>query len=273
MGIRGIKMFNNILRHTLWAVSITFMLLNTAYAKTEKEPMWPVLKEIYFDNKTILTDADDWLVLEAPSRAEDAAIVPLTLKSLKPQTAESYIKNIHIIIDDNPDPYSANFHLTPAMEQVDLTFRMRFQQYSNVRAIVEMNDGKLHMVSRFVKASGGCSAPVQKDPEAVKSRLGKMLIRMRKPELGHDVTAQVMISHPNYNGLQFDQETRRYIPAHYVKTMSVNYADQPLFNVDMGISFSEDPSVHFTFKPTKSGVLKATVIDSKETTYTADKTI
>ena len=74
-------MFNNILRHTLWAVSITFMLLNTAYAKTEKEPMWPVLKEIYFDNKTILTDADDWLILDAPARAEDAAIVPLTLKS------------------------------------------------------------------------------------------------------------------------------------------------------------------------------------------------
>jgi len=73
MGVRGINMFNNILRHTLWAVSISFMLLNTAYAKTEKEPMWPVLKEIYFDNKTILTDADDWLVLEAPSRAEDAA--------------------------------------------------------------------------------------------------------------------------------------------------------------------------------------------------------
>ena len=267
------NMYNNILRHLLLAVSITFLISHAAHAKTEKEQMWPVLKEIYFENKTILTDADDWLILEAPSRAEDAAIVPLTLKSLKPQTAENYIKNIHIIIDDNPEPYSANFHLNPAMEKVDLTFRMRFQQYSNVRAIVEMNDGSLHMVSRFVKASGGCSAPVQKDPEAVKSRLGKMQIRMRKPEIGHDIPAQVMISHPNYNGLQFDQETRRYIPAHYVKTMDVTYADQPLFSVDMGISFSEDPSVHFTFKPTKSGVLEATVIDSKDTHYTADKTI
>ncbi|MCX4187730.1 quinoprotein dehydrogenase-associated SoxYZ-like carrier [Methylophaga sp. OBS4] len=266
-------MFNYYLRSLFLAIPIALLLLNTAHAETEKEEMWPVLKEIYFENKTILTDADDWLILDAPSRAEDAAIVPLTLKSLKPQTAESYIKNIHILIDDNPDPYSANFHLTPTMEQVNLTFRMRFQKYSNVRAIVEMNDGALYMVSRFVKASGGCSAPVQKDPEAVKSRLGKMQIRMRKPEIGHEVPVQVMISHPNYNGLQFDQQTRRYIPAHYVKTMSVNYAEQSLFSVDMGISFSEDPSVHFTFKPNGPGVLKAIIIDSKEATYTSDKTI
>lgn len=267
------NMYNRVLRHLILALSMSFLFSYSAHAETEKEPMWPVLKEIYFENKTILTDAEDWLILEAPSRAEDAAIVPLTLKSLKPQTAESYIKNIHIIIDDNPDPYSANFHLNPAMEQVELTFRMRFQTYTNVRAIVEMNDGTLHMVSRFVKASGGCSAPVQKDPEAVKSRLGKMQIRMRKPEIGHDVPAQVMISHPNYNGLQFDQKTRGYFPAHYVKTMDVTYADQALFSVDMGISFSEDPIVHFTFKPTKSGVLKATIIDSKDATYIADKTI
>ncbi|HEC58984.1 MAG TPA: quinoprotein dehydrogenase-associated SoxYZ-like carrier [Methylophaga sp.] len=266
-------MFINALRHLFWVVPFAFIFSNVALADTEKNEMWPVLKEIYFENKTILTDADDWLILEAPTRAEDAATVPLTIESRRPQTAERYIKNIHIIIDDNPDPYSANFHLNPTMEHVDLTFRMRFQKYSTIRAIAEMNDGTLHMVSRFVKASGGCSAPVQKDPAAVKARMGKMQIRMREPEIGHEVPVQVLISHPNYNGLQFDQKTRGYFPAHYVKTMSVDYAGQSLFNVDMGISFSEDPSVHFTFKPEAAGMLKATIIDSKDITYTLDKTI
>lgn len=265
-------MISRVLRFTA-LLPLLFLLLNPAQAQTDKEAMWPVVKEIYFENKTILSDADDWLILEAPKRAEDAAIVPVTIKSLRPQTTSSYIKNIHIVIDDNPEPYSANFQLTPNMDQVDFTVRLRFQQYTNVRAIAEMNDGSLHMVTRFVKASGGCSAPAQKDPAAVMARLGKMQIRMRQAELNAEVPAQVIISHPNYNGLQFDQKTRQYIPAHYVKSMAVSYADKPLFKVDMGISFSEDPSVRFSFKPEQHGDLKAIVVDSKDTTYSADKTI
>jgi sulfur-oxidizing protein SoxY len=259
--------------NSILACGVLILLLLPAMSRADaNEPaMWPTLKEIYFENKTIHEDADEWLILKAPKRAEDAAIVPVSVQSLRPQTESSYIKDIHIIIDDNPDPYSANFHLTPNMEQVDLTFRMRFQKYTHVRAIAEMNDGSLHMVSRFVKASGGCSAPAQKDPAAVMARLGKMQIRMRQPELGKAVPAQVIISHPNYNGLQFDQKTRQYIPAHYVKTMTVTYADKPLFTVDMGISFSEDPSVRFKFKPEQHGDLKAVVLDSKQQTFQAEK--
>lgn len=264
-------MFKQLFRYLVLSLPVAIVAVNTAYAQTDKEEMWPVIKEIYFEEKIILSDADDWLILEAPKRAEDAAIVPVTVKSLRPQTASSYIKNIHIVIDDNPDPYSANFHLNPGMEQVDLTFRMRFQQYTNVRAIAEMNDGTMHMVSRFVKASGGCSAPAQKDPAAVMARLGKMQIRMRATEPGTLTPAQVIISHPNYSGLQFDQKTRQYVPAHFVEKMSVSYADKQLFSVDMGISFSEDPSVRFSFTPNNHGKLEAVVIDSKETSFTTAK--
>lgn len=262
-------MFNHVLRSLFSVMALTLLVFTFVQAESNSEESWPTLKKIYFKNHEL--NEADWLVLEAPSRAEDAAIVPITVKSLKPQTASRYIKNITIIIDENPDPYSANFHLNPAMEQVDLTFRMRVQQYSYVRAIAEMNDGSMYMTSRFVKASGGCSAPVQKDPAAVKTRLGKMQIRIRNAELAQKVPAQVIISHPNYNGLQFDQKTRGYFPAHYVKSMTVTYADKTLFNVDMGISFSEDPSIHFTFQPTQHAELKAVVVDSKEVTYTAHK--
>jgi sulfur-oxidizing protein SoxY len=245
----------------------------STYAATPKEPLWPTLKEIYFEGKTIREDATDLLVLEAPKRAEDAAIVPISIKSLVPATADKYIKNIHIVIDNNPDPYSANIHLTPELNLIDITTRMRVDQYTFVRAIAEMNDGSLHMVSRFVKASGGCSAPAGKDAAAALARLGKMQIRMRAPTIGEPVQAQVIVSHPNYNGLQFDQATRRYIPAHFVKNIAITYNDEPLIIMDAGISLSEDPSVRFTFTPNSSGSLKATVLDSKGQTYSADKSI
>jgi len=244
-----------------------------AYAETPAEPLWPTLKVAYFGDKVIREDANDLLVIEAPKRAEDAAIVPISVKSLIAQTPDKYIKNIHIIIDNNPEPYSANFELSPDLGLVDISTRMRVDQYTFVRAIAEMNDGSLHMVSRFVKASGGCSAPAGKDAAAALARLGKMQIRMRKPTVGEPVQAQVIVSHPNYNGLQFDQKSRLYIEAHYVKNITISYNDEQLITVDTGISVSEDPSIRFTFTPVESGVLKAEVTDSKGQNFTHQKEV
>ena len=128
--------------------------------------MWPILKEIHFEGKEIRDNAVDLIALDTPKRAEDAAIVPITIKLLQPQTADKYVKNIHLVIDNNPEPYSANFHLTPEIRDVEIGTRVRVDQYTDLRVIAEMNDGSMHMVSKFVKASGGCSAPAGKDAEA-----------------------------------------------------------------------------------------------------------
>lgn len=256
------------------SVSLGLMLsFQSAHATSSKEPMWPILKEIHFEGKEIRENAEDLIALDAPKRAEDAAIVPITIKLLQPQTADKYVKNVHLIIDNNPDPYSANFHLTPEITDVEIGTRVRVDQYTDMRVIAEMNDGSMHMVSKFVKASGGCSAPAGKDAEAAMARLGKMQIRMRQPTIGEPVQAQVIVSHPNYSGLQYDQKNRRYINAHYVKNIDIQFNEKSLFNVDTGISVSEDPSIRFTFTPAEKGVLKARVVDSKEMEFISDKQI
>jgi sulfur-oxidizing protein SoxY len=252
-----------------------FLLIasGTVLAAADKEPIWPSLKTAYFGDKPIRDNADDLLVLEAPKRAEDAAIVPISVKSLVPQSADKYIKNLHVIIDENPMPYSANFQLSPELGTVDISTRMRIDQYTYVRAIAEMNDGSLHMVSRFVKASGGCSAPAGKDAAAALARMGQMQIRMRDATVGEPVQAQVIVSHPNYSGLQYDQQHRKYIPAHYVNDIDIRYNDKTLVKVEAGISMSEDPSVRFTFTPDQPGKLKALVKDSKEQQFSLEKDI
>ena len=265
-------MFNRIMSLIIATITLSILSLS-AHAVTPSEPIWPSLKVAYFGDKEVLEDAADWLVIEAPKRAEDAAIVPISVKSLVPQTQDKYIKNIHLIIDNNPDPYSANFSLSPELGLINISTRMRVDQYTFVRAIAEMNDGSLHMVSRFVKASGGCSAPAGKDAAAALARLGKMQIRMRKPTIGKPVQAQVIVSHPNYNGLQFDQQSRLYIDAHYVKNIKISYNEKVLMDVTTGISVSEDPSIRFTFTPTEKGILKAEVTDSKKQQFSHEKKI
>lgn len=267
---------NTLFKNMGLAALLSFFLLPVlSMAADEPQEQWQTLKEIYFENKTILEDADDWLVIEAPKRAEDAAIVPIHLYSKKPQTASSYIKNLHVFIDNNPMPYSANFHLSPALETVDISTRMRVDQYTYIRAIAEMNDDSLHMVKRFVKASGGCSAPAAKDQVAAMARLGKMQIRYRDGDSDEAKPVQVVISHPNNSGLQMDLKTRGYIPAHYVEKMQITLDDKVLMTIDTGISISEDPSMRFMLPTGKAGhgLLKAEVTDNKKQIYTIEKQI
>ena len=59
--------------------------------------------------------------------------------------------------------------------------------------------------------------------------------------------AQIMIRHPNNSGLQRDQVTLLYTPAHFVDELSVWQGDALLFSMVGGISISEDPNVRFNF--------------------------
>lgn len=264
------------LLRTLAGGSLLLLLLvfqSSAFAFDDEKSVWPALKQNVFGDTPIRDNASDLLTLEAPKRAEDAAIVPVTIRSLIPQTASRHISQLHLFIDNNPMPHAASFTLSPALEQVDLSTRVRVDSYTHMRVIAELNDGSLHMVKTFVKASGGCSAPAGKDQPAALERLGKMQIRMRPVSLGEATPVQVIVSHPNNSGLQMDQVTRGYIPAHFVNTLSLTFNDEPLLSMQAGISLSEDPSLRFVFTPSQTGQLRAQATDSKGQHFHQEKSL
>ena len=69
-----------------------------------------------------------------------------------------------------------DFAASEGMGVLDFELRVRVNQYSNVRVIAETPNG-LHMTGRFVKASGGCSAPASKDPQAALANMGQMKLK------------------------------------------------------------------------------------------------
>jgi sulfur-oxidizing protein SoxY len=186
-----------------------------------------------------------------------------------PQTPERYIDKIYLIIDNNPSPISAIFKFTPLSGRADIETRVRIDEYTQVRAIAETNDGQLHMSTRFVKASGGCSAPPGKDAQAALATLGRMKFRVEGEAAGQQagkqpVLAQLMISHPNNSGLAMDQVSRLFTPAHFVRQLNVTYAGQPVMSADLDFSISENPNFRFYFLPRGDGELKAEVLDSND---------
>jgi sulfur-oxidizing protein SoxY len=245
-------------------------LYGAALAGSEDEAAWNGgLKQKFFGDRSI-EEGNSVIELTAPYRAEDPALVPISVSAKIPQAKDKYIKTITLIIDNNPVPFAAAFHFTPESGKADVAMRLRVNAYSQVRAIAETSDGKLSMSKAFVKASGGCSAPIGSDLDAAMARMGKMKFKLDGDKLGlqQPNLTQLLISHPNISGLQMDQISRMIKPAHYVEEVKVSFDDKPVMTVQTDIAISADPNFRFYFVPDRAGELKAEVKDNKGNKFT-----
>ena len=220
-----------------------------------------VLKDQFFSGKKII-ESNDIIEIDAPYRAEDPALVPVKIISKIKQTKQRYIKKIIVLVDKNPFPFVGEFEFTPESGKADIAMRVRVNSYSYLRAIAEMNDGKLYMSKKFVKASGGCSAPIGADLDAAMKRLGKMKFKVAKGGKGGDpVLTQLLISHPNITGMQMDQVTRFVKKSHFVNQLEVTFDNKLILKAKTDIAISADPNFRFYFLANKEGQLKAEFTD------------
>jgi len=250
-------------------------LIQPAWAEGEDESAWNGgLKSKFFGAQASQEDKDT-IEITAPYRADDPALVPIQVTSKFAPTPDHFIRNITVIIDNNPVPFSASFDFTPQSGKADIATRMRFNAYTHVRAIALTNDGKLHMAKAFVKASGGCSAPIGTDAEAAKARMGKMKFKFEgdKAVLGQPNPIPLLISHPNITGMQMDQISRIVQPAHYVTEAKVTFDGQLILGVRGDIAISADPNFRFFFTPDHAGELKAEIKDNLGNQFSSTQSV
>jgi sulfur-oxidizing protein SoxY len=204
------------------------VLAASAFANEKAEPdpaqstYWEPIRKIMFGDREIL-DGKDVLRVYLPLRADDASTVPVTVKAQIDQKADHYLKTIYLVVERNPSPTAGVFHFSLDSGRVQLETRLRFEDFSHVRAIGETSDGKLYMSSRWVKAAGGCSAPNARNyvPPAL---MGKMKFKFEDETLKYDEPAlvQLMIRHPNESALAGDFDPSKV--ARFVRNVSVTYA-------------------------------------------------
>ena len=254
-----------------YLVIASVFVANLALAAGEEDAAWNTALRKKFFGDRIIDESTAPIELTAPYRAEDPALVPISITAKIPQTPTNFIKTITLIIDNNPVPFAAAFHFTPESGKADIATRLRFNAYTNIRAVAETNDGKLSMVKAFVKASGGCSAPIGADLEAAMARMGKMKFKLEgdKLSLNQANPIQLLVSHPSISGMQMDQISRQIKPAHFVNLVKVSFNGKPIMSAETDIAQSTDPNFRFDFIPDKAGELKAEVKDNlgKEFSY------
>jgi len=246
------------------------LVLAAAPSLYAEEAMWPFLKEQAFGDRPIQEETG-MVVLETPAKVEDAALVPLTVRI--PPHVKDKLKSLSIFIDNNPgDPQVAKLTYGPAAGtggERNFSTRVRVDNFSHARAVLELEDGSLHMTTKFLSAAGGCAAMQAKDPEADVAGMGKTVVRTFQPALRSSPvwSGQVMIKHPNHNGMQLDINTSEFIPAQYVKEMTVERDGELVFKLDSTFSISTNPNFRFTFGKGEKNDLDVKIVDTDGTKF------
>jgi sulfur-oxidizing protein SoxY len=235
--------------------------LPTNVAHTDSSPEWESLRAKLFGQRAV-TATPSQVQLIVPLRAAYGASVPVKVVSKLPQTGLVHVKKLYLLVDKNPSPVAAVIDFSTDVGQADIETRLRVDEYSHIRAVAELSNGELHMDSRYVKVSGGCSAPPNRDQL---HNIGKTVLKLPEGvKMGAVTPADVTVVHPNDTGFELNHITVMYIPPHFVRSIKMRYGERKLFDAELDFSISENPTFRFHFVPDGPGELRAEVEDSKE---------
>jgi sulfur-oxidizing protein SoxY len=256
------------LRRSAFSIFALAVLLTAPLGARAEDDPWPEIRSAVFEARDIVEN-DGIVMLYAPDTAEDAALLPLSIRF--PASVGNDVKSLTIIIDRNPSPVAATFRFGDGFKagrdvgERRLETRVRLDSFSKVRAIAETADGNLHMSAKFVTGAGGCSAQASKDAEAALASLGKVQLKtMKEPVRGESWReAVVMIRHPNFTGLQMDPITRGYTPLRIVNDLVVKRSGEMVLRMEGGISISENPHLRFNFDGSQGDEIEVEASDTE----------
>ncbi|MEZ5900123.1 MAG: quinoprotein dehydrogenase-associated SoxYZ-like carrier [Hyphomicrobiaceae bacterium] len=238
------------------------MLAFSFYAQAKDETWAGIKSELIGD--VAIEENPSILSIAAPEKADDPAVVPVSVSIS--DTYKGEISQLFLIIDNNPSPLAAKIDFGPAAGLSGrrlFSTRVRMDTQSPVRAVMRTADGHYYMAAQTVVAAGGCSAPSPKDVDSA-SHEGETRIKVFAPAPGSTwlPEAQVMVRHPNFNGMQRNAETGQTIPARFIEKIKVDSSDRNVFEMTAGISISANPNLRFTFAASPSLNLAVDTVDT-----------
>ncbi len=162
-----------------------------------KSPMWMELAKRYFGEAEVRFD--DRVQIVVPSIVENQAQVPVTADA----RGVDDVRKMIVFADLNPIQHVLT--LTPLKAAAYVSFRMKVEQATPVRAAVLTGDGVWHVGGAFLEASGGgCSAPAMARSDADWSdTVGQAQGRLWREADGL-ARARFRVRHPMDTGLAKD---------------------------------------------------------------------
>ena len=172
---------------------------------------WPSLHEQYLDKAPVrFTDA---VLVRTPAFADDALNVPLQIDARALSDVGGGIARMLVLADRNPVREVLEFEPLRALPM--LAFRMRLEQASPIRALVQTRDGQWHAGGAMVQAAGGgCTVPgATRADGSWRATLNQVRARIFNNVIEGSRRLRVNIMHPMDTGLVGG------IPAFYIERL------------------------------------------------------
>lgn len=217
---------------------------------------WPDIQHALYGDAPLIAQSAH-VTLDAPYRATDDARTVLGGHVVAPPGQK--ITNVTLVIDENPAPVAAEFHLAEPQDEFAFSLTARLNGQTPLHLVALTDTGERHVAEAFLKTSGqgACAAPPGTDPIAALATLGKMelaflpdlaapskSVNTRLAALSGKVHAlDVDISHPSHSGLAMDQITLLFTPMRVVDEIAITLDDRPYLTMTGSISLSENPRV------------------------------
>lgn len=197
-------------------------------------PMWTDMVERLLGGGNVVFD--DAVKVVVPPIVEDQAQVPVTAD------ARAIAGAVKVVVFADLNPIQHVLTLTPGTAAAYVSFRMKVEQGTPIRAAVLTKDGVWHVGGVFLDAAGGgCSAPAKgRGTESWSTTLGETQGRIWHQADGW-ARVRLRIRHPMDTGLALDNT-----PAYFIERLSLHSdSSAPLAELDLYQPVSEDPMLTF----------------------------
>lgn len=230
-------------RHAALAVAGAVLLAATlrlavSVAAAEPPPADPLKSGKWADMvERFLSDApvviDDRVKIIVPGIVENQAQVPIAAdaRALGPG-----VRALKVIADFNPIEHVLT--LVPGKAAPFVSFRMKLEQGTPMRAAALAADGKWHVSSVFLDAAGGgCSQPALARKDADWSTTVGWMQGKSWREADGETRLRLRIRHPMDTGLAKDNT-----PAYFIETLDARGpGGEPLARLELHEPVAEDP--------------------------------
>jgi sulfur-oxidizing protein SoxY len=194
---------------------------------------WEAIRVAFYPNQTILLSEHE-ISIQAPEQAEDSAIVPVTI-SVK--LLERTIKRVDVFTDANPILLTASFIPQIKSQFFEVSTRIRLDNSSFLRVIVEDDSGNKRMRAIPIKTpGGGCGGGIDPDEMKLRNESGKMKLKL----FAQDKSMVFNIKHPMRTGFE-RTSMGYYAKAWFIQSIAWQHNGRPFLKAELGPGISADP--------------------------------
>ncbi|QIL84065.1 quinoprotein dehydrogenase-associated SoxYZ-like carrier [Diaphorobacter sp. HDW4A] len=203
---------------------------------------WPTLRKQYLGDAPVRFT--DEVIVHTPPFADDAMNVPVQIDARKLAEVGGGIKRIWVVVDRNPVREVLDFEPMRALPMLSL--RIRLEQASPVRAMVQTRNGQWHVGSVMAQAAGGgCTVPgASRADGSWRATLNQVQARIFGNVIDGSRRLRLRVMHPMDTGLVAG------IPAFYIDRLELRDAGGELWwRLALHEPVSENPLISFELPP------------------------